>query len=44
MGLIDLPVAIGGSALARTGDLVSTFFAESLGDEPMVEVGRASGG
>jgi hypothetical protein len=31
-------------ALVCTGDLVSAFFAETLGEEPMIEVGRASGG
>jgi hypothetical protein len=39
--LIDLPVAFGGSAFGCTGDLESTFFAESLGELPMIEVGVA---
>ena len=43
--LIDLPVAIGGSAFGCTGDLESTFFVESLGELPMIEVGsRVCGG
>jgi hypothetical protein len=43
IGLLDLPVAAGGSAFGCTGDLVSTFFVETLGEEPMIEV-VANGG
>ena len=44
IGLFDLPVAAGGSALGCIGDLVSTFFVEALGEEPMIEVVFAHGG
>jgi hypothetical protein len=45
LNLIDLPVAVGGSAFGCTGDLESTFFVESLGELPMIEVGsRVCGG
>jgi hypothetical protein len=45
MELIDLPVAVGSSAFDCTGDLEPTFFVESLGELPMIEVGsRVCGG
>jgi hypothetical protein len=39
IGLIDLPFASGDSALDCTGDLESTFFAESFGELPMIDFG-----
>jgi hypothetical protein len=44
IGSIDLPSASGDSALGCTGDLESTFFAESFGELPMVDFGSRVAG
>jgi hypothetical protein len=39
----NIPVTVGGEALAWTGDFESPFFVVSVGEDPMIEFNRRCG-
>lgn len=39
----NIPVTVGGDALAWTGDFESPFFVVSIGEEPMIEFNGGCG-